>query len=205
MNLLLTSIISLIMTNGMPKLPYANDALEPVISQETIDYHYGKHLQTYVNNLNALTVGTPYADKSVEEIVTIAPEGPVFNNAGQVLNHTLYFLQFSPNPSQKEPEGKLAEAIRRDFGNFENFKNEMTDAATTLFGSGWAWLAMNKDGKLVIMKEANGGNPIRQGMKPLLGFDVWEHAYYLDYQNRRTDHLAKLWEIIDWQVVGNRM
>lgn len=205
MNLLLTSIISLIMTNGMPKLPYANDALEPVISQETIDYHYGKHLQTYVNNLNALTAGTPYADKSVEEIVTIAPEGPVFNNAGQVLNHTLYFLQFSPNPSQKEPEGKLAEAIRRDFGNFENFKNEMTDAATTLFGSGWAWLAMNKDGKLVIMKEANGGNPIRQGMKPLLGFDVWEHAYYLDYQNRRTDHLAKLWEIIDWQVVGNRM
>lgn len=205
MNLLLTSIISLIMTNGMPKLPYANDALEPVISQKTIDYHYGKHLQTYVNNLNALTAGTPYADKSVEEIVTIAPEGPVFNNAGQVLNHTLYFLQFSPNPSQKEPEGKLAEAIRRDFGNFENFKNEMTDAATTLFGSGWAWLAMNKDGKLVIMKEANGGNPIRQGMKPLLGFDVWEHAYYLDYQNRRTDHLAKLWEIIDWQVVGNRM
>lgn len=205
MNLLLTSILSLIMTNGMPKLPYANNALAPIISQETIDYHYGKHLQTYVNNLNALIAGTPYANKSVEEIVVIAPEGPVFNNAGQVLNHTLYFLQFTPNPSQKEPEGKLAEAIRRDFGNFENFKNEMTQAGTTLFGSGWAWLAMNKDGKLVIVKEANGGNPIRQGMKPLLGFDVWEHAYYLDYQNRRTDHLAKLWEIIDWQVVENRM
>ena len=205
MNLLLTSILSLIMTNGMPKLPYANNALAPIISQETIDYHYGKHLQTYVNNLNALITGTPYATRSVEEIVTIAPEGPVLNNAGQVLNHTLYFLQFTPNPSQKEPEGKLAEAIRRDFGNFENFKNEMTQAGTTLFGSGWAWLAMNKDGKLVIVKEANGGNPIRQGMKPLLGFDVWEHAYYLDYQNRRTDHLAKLWEIIDWQVVENRM
>lgn len=205
MNLLLTSILSLIMTNDMPKLPYASNALEPVISQETIDYHYGKHLQTYVNNLNALITGTPYATRSVEEIVTIAPEGPVLNNAGQVLNHTLYFLQFTPNPSQKEPEGKLAEAIRRDFGNFENFKDEMTQAGTTLFGSGWAWLAMNKDGKLVIVKEANGGNPIRQGMKPLLGFDVWEHAYYLDYQNRRTDHLAKLWEIIDWQVVESRM
>lgn len=205
MNLLLTSILSLIMTNDMPKLPYASNALEPVISQETIDYHYGKHLQTYVNNLNALITGTPYATRSVEEIVTIAPEGPVLNNAGQVLNHTLYFLQFTPNPSQKEPEGKLVEAIRRDFGNFENFKDEMTQAGTTLFGSGWAWLAMNQDGKLVIVKEANGGNPIRQGMKPLLGFDVWEHAYYLDYQNRRTDHLAKLWEIIDWQVVESRM
>jgi len=205
MNLLLTSILSLIMTNDMPKLPYASNALEPVISQETIDYHYGKHLQTYVNNLNALITGTPYATRSVEELVAIAPEGPVLNNAGQVLNHTLYFLQFTPNPSQKEPEGKLAEAIRRDFGNFENFKDEMTQAGTTLFGSGWAWLAMNQDGKLVIVKEANGGNPIRQGMKPLLGFDVWEHAYYLDYRNRRTDHLSKLWEIIDWQVVESRM
>lgn len=205
MNILLTSIISLIMAYTMPKLPYENNALEPVISQETINYHYGKHLQTYVNNLNALTQNTPYAGKSVEEIVSTAPDGAIFNNAGQVLNHTLYFLQFSPSPSQEEPQGKLAEAIRRDFGNFENFKNEMTQAGTTLFGSGWAWLAMNKDGKLVIVKEANGGNPIRQGMKPLLGFDVWEHAYYLDYQNRRTDHLAKLWEIIDWQVVENRM
>ena len=205
MNILLTSIISLIMAYTMPKLPYENNALEPVISQETINYHYGKHLQTYVNNLNALTQNTPYAGKSVEEIVSTAPDGAIFNNAGQVLNHTLYFLQFSPSPSQEEPQGKLAEAIRRDFGNFENFKDEMTQVATTLFGSGWAWLAMNKDGKLIIVKENNGSNPIRQGMKPLLGFDVWEHAYYLDYQNRRTDHLAKLWEIIDWQVVENRM
>lgn len=205
MNILLTSIISLIMAYTMPKLPYENNALEPVISQETINYHYGKHLQTYVNNLNALTQNTPYAGKSVEEIVSTAPDGAIFNNAGQVLNHTLYFLQFSPSPSQEEPQGKLAEAIRRDFGNFENFKDEMTQAATTLFGSGWAWLAMNKNGKLIIVKENNGSNPIRQGMKPLLGFDVWEHAYYLDYQNRRTDHLAKLWEIIDWQVVENRM
>lgn len=205
MNVLLTTITSLIMTYSMPILPYAKDALAPIISQETIDFHYGKHLQTYVNNLNALVSGTPFEGKTVEEIVAVAPNGAIFNNAGQVLNHTLYFLQFTPQPEQNQPAGKLAEAIQRDFGNFENFKDEMTQAATSLFGSGWAWLAMNKDGKLVIVKEPNGSNPIRQGMKPLLGFDVWEHAYYLDYQNRRTDHLANLWKIIDWKVVENRM
>ena len=205
MNVLLTTITSLIMTYSMPILPYAKDALAPIISQETIDFHYGKHLQTYVNNLNALVSGTPFEGKTVEEIVAVAPDGAIFNNAGQVLNHTLYFLQFTPQPEQNQPTGKLAEAIQRDFGNFENFKDEMTQAATSLFGSGWAWLAMNKDGKLVIVKEPNGSNPIRQGMKPLLGFDVWEHAYYLDYQNRRTDHLANLWKIIDWKAVENRM
>lgn len=193
------------MTYEMPPLPYAKDALAPVISQATIDYHYGKHLQTYVNNLNALVQGTPFEGKTVEEIVSVAPDGALFNNAGQVLNHTLYFLQFTPKPERHAPEGKLAEAIDRDFGNFENFRDEMTKAATTLFGSGWAWLAIDKQGKLHIVKEANGSNPLRQGMKPLLGFDVWEHAYYLDYQNRRTDHLAKLWNIIDWQVVESRM
>ena len=205
MNILLTSIISLIMTYNMPMLPYPKNALVPAISEETIDYHYGKHLQTYVNNLNALVQGTPFEGKTVEEIVSVAPDGAIFNNAGQVLNHTLYFLQFTPNPERQVPEGKLAEAIKRDFGNFENFKDEMTKASTALFGSGWVWLALNKEGKLVIVKEANGGNPLRQGMKPLLGFDVWEHAYYLDYQNRRTDHLANLWKIIDWKVVENRM
>ena len=205
MNVLLTSIISLLMTYEMPPLPYAKDALAPVISQATIDYHYGKHLQTYVNNLNVLVQGTPFEGKTVEEIVSVAPDGALFNNAGQVLNHTLYFLQFTPKPERHVPEGKLANAINRDFGNFENFRDEMTKAATTLFGSGWAWLAIDKQGKLHIVKEANGSNPLRQGMKPLLGFDVWEHAYYLDYQNRRTDHLAKLWNIIDWQVVESRM
>ena len=205
MNLLLTTLISVIMSYSMPQLPYANDALEPIISQETINYHYGKHLQTYVNNLNSLVPNTPYAGKTVEEIVITAPDGAIFNNAGQVLNHTLYFQQFTPAPTQLEPKGKLAEAIKRDFGNFENFKDQMTQAATTLFGSGWAWLAMDKDGNLSIIKEANGSNPLRQGMKPLLGFDVWEHAFYLDYQNRRTDHLANLWKIIDWQVIENRM
>lgn len=205
MKLLLTSILSMIMSYHMPQLPYAKDALSPVISPETINYHYGKHLQTYVNNLNQLVPGTPFEGKTVEEIVAVAPDGAIFNNAGQVLNHTLYFLQFTPNPERLVPQGKLAEAIRRDFGNFENFKDEMTQAATTLFGSGWAWLAMTQDGKLVIVKEANGSNPIRRNLKPLLGFDVWEHAYYLDYQNRRTDHLANLWKIIDWQAVESRM
>lgn len=205
MNIVLTSIISIIMNYNMPILPYAKDALAPIISEETIDYHYGKHLQTYVNNLNSLVSGTPFDGKSIEEIVSIAPDGAIFNNAGQVLNHTLYFLQFTPNPSQYEPSGKLAEAIQRDFGNFENFKHEMTNAATTLFGSGWVWLASDKNGKLIITKEPNGSNPIRHKMKPLLGFDVWEHAYYLDYQNKRTDHLANLWKIIDWKVVESRM
>ena len=205
MNVLLISIISLIMTYNMPILPYSKDALSPVISQETVDYHYGKHLQTYVNNLNSLVPGTPFEGKTLEEIVSVAPDGAIFNNAGQVLNHTLYFLQFTPSPQQYGPSGELAKTIQRDFGNFENFKDEMTKAASNLFGSGWVWLAMNKEGKLVIVKEANGSNPLRQGMKPLLGFDVWEHAYYLDYQNRRTEHLSNLWKIIDWKVVENRM
>ena len=205
MNLLLTSILTIIMTYPMPTLPYAKDALAPVISTETIDYHYGKHLQTYVNNLNALVPGTPYEGKSVEEIVAIAPDGAIFNNAGQVLNHTLYFLQFTPSPKEKSPSGMLANAIARDFGSFENFKSEMTKASTSLFGSGWTWLAQDKDGKLHIVNSPNGSNPLRQGMKPLLGFDVWEHAYYLDYQNRRADHIGKLWDIIDWEVVEKRM
>ena len=144
-----------IMTYEMPKLPYANDALEPVISQQAVDYHYGKHLQTYVNNLNNLVPGTAYEGKSLEAIVATAPDGAIFNNAGQVLNHTLYFLQFAPKPARNEPSGKLAEAIRRDFGSFENFKKEFSAAAVGLFGSGWAWLSADKDGKLHITKEAN--------------------------------------------------
>ena len=190
------------MTYEMPKLPYANNGLEPVISQATIDYHYGKHLQTYVNNLNALVPGTEFEGKSVEEIVVTAPDGGIFNNAGQVLNHTLYFLQFTPQPNKHEPSGKLAEAIKRDFGSFDNFKKEMNNASTTLFGSGWTWLSVDKDGKLHITKEANGSNPWRHGLKPLLGFDVWEHAYYLDYQNRRADYFDNWWRLVDWNQVS---
>lgn len=205
MNTLLTSLIFMTMTYEMPKLPYANDALEPVISEETINYHYGKHLQTYVNNLNSLVPGTEFEGQTVEAIVASAPDGAIFNNAGQVLNHTLYFLQFAPQPSKNEPSGQLAEAIKRDFGSFENFKKEFNAASVGLFGSGWTWLSVDKNGNLHITKEPNGSNPVRHGLKPLLGFDVWEHAYYLDYQNRRADHVNDLWQIIDWDVVEKRM
>ena len=197
----LTNLLLTIMSITMPTLPYANNALEPVISEQTIDFHYGKHLQNYVNTLNTLIQGTEFEGKSVEEIVKTAPDGPIFNNAGQTLNHTYYFLQFKSPVKGNEPTGKIAEALVRDFGSVENFKKEFTQAAATLFGSGWAWLSQDKNGKLVITKEANAGNPLRHGNNPLLGIDVWEHAYYLDYQNRRVDHLAALWDIIDWKVV----
>lgn len=189
----------------MPQLPYAPNALEPVISEQTINFHYGKHLQNYVNTLNKLIKGTELEGKSVEEIVKVAPEGPVFNNAGQTLNHTLYFIQFKSPVSGNVPQGKIAEAINASFGDFETFKKEFTQAAVSLFGSGWAWLSQDQSGKLVITKEPNGGNPLRSGLNPLMGIDVWEHAYYLDYQNRRPDHIAAVWDIIDWEVVGKRM
>ena len=189
----------------MPQLPYAPNALEPVISEQTINFHYGKHLQNYVNTLNNLIKGTELERKSVEEIVKVAPEGPVFNNAGQALNHTLYFIQFKSPVSGNVPQGKIAEAINSSFGDFETFKKEFTQAAVSLFGSGWAWLSQDQSGKLVITKEPNGGNPLRSGLNPLMGIDVWEHAYYLDYQNRRPDHIAAVWDIIDWEVVGKRM
>ena len=197
----LTNLFLAIMNITMPTLPYAANALDPVISEQTINFHYGKHLQNYVNTLNTLIQGTEFEGKSVEEIVKTAPDGPIFNNAGQTLNHTYYFLQFKSPVKGNEPTGKIAEALVRDFGSVENFKKEFTQAAATLFGSGWAWLSQDKNGKLVITKEANAGNPLRQGNNPLLGIDVWEHAYYLDYQNRRVDHLAALWDIIDWKVV----
>ena len=197
----LTNLFLAIMNITMPTLPYAANALEPVISEQTINFHYGKHLQNYVNTLNTLIQGTEFEGKSVEEIVKTAPDGPIFNNAGQTLNHTYYFLQFKSPVKGNEPTGKIAEALVRDFGSVENFKKEVTQAAATLFGSGWAWLSQDKDGKLVITKEANAGNPLRHGNNPLVGIDVWEHAYYLDYQNRRADHLAALWDIIDWKVV----
>ena len=189
----------------MPQLPYAPNALEPVISEQTINFHYGKHLQNYVNTLNNLIKGTELEGKSVEEIVKVAPEGPVFNNAGQALNHTLYFIQFKSPVSGNVPQGKIAEAINASFGDFETFKKEFTQAAVSLFGSGWAWLSQDQSGKLVITKEPNGGNPLRSGLNPLMGIDVWEHAYSLDYQNRRPDHIAAVWDIIDWEVVGKRM
>jgi len=184
------------------QLPYASDALEPVISKQTIEFHHGKHLQTYVNNLNNLIPGTKFENANLETIVKES-DGAIFNNAGQILNHNLYFLQFSPKGGGK-PSGKLAKAIAETWGSFENFQKEFETAGTGLFGSGWVWLAADKDGKLSITKESNAGNPLTKGLKPILTFDVWEHAYYLDYQNRRADYLKALWTIIDWQVVESR-
>lgn len=184
-------------------LPYAPEALEPVISKQTLEFHYGKHLAGYVNNLNGLLEESPMAGLPLEEIVCKATGG-IQNNAGQILNHNLYFGQFGAPKADNRPVGKLAEAINRDFGTFEAFKDEFQKKGTTLFGSGWVWLSADKDGKLIITQETNAANPIQKGLKPLLTFDVWEHAYYLDYQNRRPDHLAALWQIIDWNVIENR-
>ena len=184
-------------------LPYAPEALEPVISKETIAFHHGKHLAGYVNNLNGLLEGSPLAGLPLEEIVLKA-EGGMLNNAGQILNHNLYFGQFTGESMQSTPKGRIMEAIVRDFGSFEAFKEEFQKKGATLFGSGWVWLSADKDGKLVITQETNAANPIQKGLKPLLTFDVWEHAYYLDYQNRRPDHLAALWQIVDWAVIEQR-
>lgn len=184
------------------KLPYSTDALEPVISKQTIEFHHGKHLQTYVNNLNNLIQGTKFENADLETIVKES-DGAIFNNAGQILNHNLYFTQFSPTGGGK-PSGKLATAIDAAYGSFDNFQKEFETAGAGLFGSGWVWLAKDKEGKVLITKEANAGNPLAKGLTPLLGFDVWEHAYYLDYQNRRVDHLKELWKIIDWKVVETR-
>jgi Fe-Mn family superoxide dismutase len=184
-------------------LPYAIEALEPVISKQTLEFHHGKHLAGYVNNLNGLLEDSPLADSSLEDIVCKATGG-ILNNAGQILNHNLYFGQFCAPKADNKPVGKVAEAIVRDFGSFEAFKDEFQKKGATLFGSGWVWLSADKDGKLIITQETNAANPIQKDLKPLLTFDVWEHAYYLDYQNRRPDHLAALWQIIDWEVVENR-
>ncbi len=185
------------------QLPYAPEALEPVISRETIAYHHGKHLQAYVNNLNGLLEGSGFEKATLEEIVCKATGG-ILNNAGQILNHNLYFGQFAAPKADNKPTGKLAEVIVRDFGSFEAFKEEFQKKGATLFGSGWVWLSADKDGKLVITQEVNAANPIQKVLKPLLTFDVWEHAYYLDYQNRRPDHLAALWQIVDWKVIAAR-
>jgi Fe-Mn family superoxide dismutase len=184
-------------------LPYAMGALEPVISKQTLEFHHGKHLAGYVNNLNGLLPGSGFETASLEEIVCKA-SGGMLNNAGQILNHNLYFGQFMGEPTKSAPTGQLAEAIVRDFGSFEAFKEVFQKGGATLFGSGWVWLSADKDGKLVITQETNAANPIQKGLKPLLTFDVWEHAYYLDYQNRRPDHLAALWQIIDWNVIERR-
>ncbi len=183
-------------------LPYETNALEPVISKQTVELHYGKHHQAYVDNLNKLVVGTEFENADLETVVKES-DGAIFNNAGQILNHNLYFTSFKKDGGG-EPTGKLAEAITEQFGSFDKFKEEFNAAGGAVFGSGWVWLAKDDSGKLSIEKESNAGNPITKGLTPILGFDVWEHSYYLDYQNRRADHLKEIWKIINWEVVSNR-
>ena len=184
-------------------LPYELNALEPVISKQTLEFHHGKHLAAYVNNLNALLDGSGFEEATLEEIVCKA-EGGILNNAGQILNHELYFGQFCGKPAKSEPTGPLANAIVNTFGSFEAFKEEFQKKGATLFGSGWVWLSADRAGQLFITQEANAANPVQKGLTPLLTFDVWEHAYYLDYQNRRPDHLSALWSIINWEEVERR-
>ena len=184
----------------MPALAY--DELGTVISKETLSFHYGKHLKAYVDNLNKMLPGSGLEGMPLSEVVHKA-EGGLFNNAGQVLNHTLYFEQFSNTPQSMS--AKLAALLEKNFGSVEAFKKEFEQKGVTLFGSGWVWLSADKDGKLVITQQKNAENPVTMGLNPLLTFDVWEHAYYLDYQNRRADHLAALWQIVDWQVVEGRL
>ena len=190
------------MTHKMPELAYAKDALAPHISQETIEYHYGKHLQTYVDNLNKLIPGTPFENATLEEMIMKA-EGPVFNNAAQTWNHTFYFDTFAAKP-QPTPTGDLLKAIEKKFGSFDAFKAEFEKKATGLFGSGWTWLVRNAAGELDIVNESNAGNPMRNGAKPLMVMDVWEHAYYIDYRNRRAASIQATWNVIDWKKVEAR-
>lgn len=184
------------------KLPYDLGALAPRISEETLQYHYGKHTAAYFNNLNGLIAGTPFENSPLEEIIAKA-DGAIFNNAAQAWNHTFYFSQFSPSP-KTAPEGALAEAINASFGSFEQFKADFLVAAGKLFGSGWVWLSKDSTGKLVITSESNAGNPLRAGLTPLMTLDVWEHAYYIDYRNRRPDAVTAHWELIDWGIIGSR-
>lgn len=190
------------MTYEQPQLPYDSDALEPAISKTTVDFHYGKHEKAYIDNLNRLIKGTEFEDSELEDIIMHA-DGALFNNASQAWNHIFYFFTFSPDGGG-EPGGELRKAIDRDFGSFEKFKEAFVDAGVGLFGSGWVWLSRDETGKLFITQGRNAENPIRDGFTPLLTFDVWEHAYYLDYQNRRPDALRALWDIVDWRVVESR-
>ena len=195
------------------ELPYAMEALEPVISAQTLSFHHGKHLQAYVDNLNnlaSLQSPSPVGEGSIEELevlkeLMLHSEGAIFNNAGQILNHELYFTQFKPaGEGAQGPDGVLAARIEKQWGSVEAFKAEFEAKGVGLFGSGWVWLSADKDGSLVITQEQGASNPVVKGLKPLLTFDVWEHAYYLDYQNRRAAHLSALWQIIDWSVIAAR-
>lgn len=185
-------------------LPYSTDALAPVISKQTIELHHGKHLQGYVNQANKLKQGTEWANKTLEEIVKTS-SGALFNNAGQLYNHNLYFTQFSPKPKQREPQGRLLTLIEARWGSYAKFKEAFEVAGASFFGSGWVWFSIAPNGELGISLHQGGDSPLTAGKTPLLGIDLWEHAYYLDYQNRRIDHLKAVWDIIDWSVISERL
>ncbi|MBN2025125.1 MAG: superoxide dismutase [Fe] [Pirellulales bacterium] len=187
------------MEHKLPELPFAQDALAPKISGETLEYHYGKHHAAYVANLNKLIPGTEFEKLSLEEIVKKAT-GPIFNNAAQVWNHTFYWNCLAP-AAGGEPQGKLAQAIAGAFDSFAQFKEKFTNCAMTTFGSGWAWLVRNPDGTLAIESTSNAGTPLTQGKTPLLTCDVWEHAYYIDYRNNRAAYVAAFWDLVNWAFV----
>ncbi len=191
------------MSFTLPDLPYEKNALEPHISAETLDYHYGKHHQAYVDKLNAAVEDTPEADKSLEEIIRSA-SGGIFNNAAQVWNHTFYWNCLSPNGGG-EPDGALAEAIKRDFGSFDNFKEKFSDSAVGNFGSGWTWLVQNEDGSLAIVNTDDADTPLTGSARPLLTCDVWEHAYYIDYRNARPKYIEAFWKLVNWEFVAGQM
>ena len=189
----------------LPELNYQLGDLAPMMSQETLALHYGKHFQNYVDKLNQLVEDSKYEGMALSDLVRKAPAGPFADNAGQVLNHQLFFDQLTPSHHAKQPSGELMLLIEQSFGSFGTMIEQMDQAARLLFGSGWVFLAMNTNGDLRILSLQNGDNPLRHGLTPLLAIDVWEHAYYLDYQNRRAEHVKKLWEIVDWEVVESRL
>lgn len=190
------------MTHKLPSLPYDLGALAPKMSRETIEYHYGKHLQTYIDNLNRMIEGSPYEDMSLEDIVMKAG-GAIFNNAAQTWNHTFFFDTLTPE--KKEMPEILVQKLTKQFGSAEKFHEEYTKAAMTLFGSGWVWLTLDQDGKLAIIQESNAGNPMIKGLKPVLTIDVWEHAYYIDYRNRRAAYIEACLDLTDWEKVADRL
>ncbi|NOZ08679.1 MAG: superoxide dismutase [Fe] [FCB group bacterium] len=191
------------MIHKLPELPYAKDALEPHISSETLEYHYGKHHQAYVNNLNNLIPGTEYADLDLEEIIKRA-SGGLFNNAAQVWNHSFYWNCLSP-AGGGEPVGELADKISATFGSFAEFRAQFSKKALTTFGSGWAWLVKNADGSLEITSTSNAGSPLTEGKTPLLTCDVWEHAYYVDYRNARAKYIEAFWNLVNWEFVAENL
>lgn len=188
------------MIHELPPLPYEMNALEPHISQETLEFHYGKHHKTYVDNLNKLLPGTEFEGKTLEEIIKTA-KGGLFNNAAQIWNHTFYWQSLSPNGGGN-PQGNLAEAINQAFGSFEQFKEQFTKTAVTTFGSGWAWLVKNADGRLEITSTSNADLPLLHNQTALLTCDVWEHAYYIDYRNARPQYLEHFWSLVNWDFVS---